>query len=86
MGLDDMNFWKSVASQSKLEKFLDKWPLPDIKYNYVVLLLSEMYWLLVPFPIDFLIDHNVRPQSETKTLTYVRIFYVLSGWYTSTLR
>ena len=41
------NLWISRASLSKLEIFQCSWTLPNIKYNYEVLFMGQLYWLFI---------------------------------------
>ena len=41
------NLWISEPSSGILEKFQCSSALPNIKYNCVVLFLSQLYWLFI---------------------------------------
>ena len=41
------NLWKSEQSLGILEKIQRSLVLPNIKYNCVVLFLSQLYWLFI---------------------------------------
>ena len=64
------NLWISEPSWGIVEKFQRSSALPDIKYNFVVLFLRQMYWLFIYVSKYFLIDHHCK--------RYVRIFWSLA--------
>ena len=54
-----------------MEKFQRSSALPMIKYNFVVLFLSQLYYLFIYASKYFLIDHHYK--------RYVRIYYLLTN-------
>ena len=60
------NLWISETSLGMLEKFKCSLALPNIKYNFVVLVLSQLYWLFIYlcFKRYFPIGHHCKTQSE----------------------
>ena len=73
------NLWISEASLGILEKFQCSSALPNIKYNYVVLFWSQLYWVFIYDSKYIFSDTNAKMWTEITDLAVLGRNYWNSG-------